>query len=365
MGHTALEAPDPALPPPHRNHLLALDGLRGVAALAVVVYHRRWWIADDSDFIQHAYLAVDFFFMLSGLVVALAYEQRLIERRLSLRSFALLRVIRLYPMILIGAVLGAAWLCLQALTHHVPGDILRTAAAFPFAALLVPIPPALFPLPFALNEPSWSLFFEVVANLAFAACVPWLRGRALGVVVLLFGIAMIATSLGFDGLNAGWKWGELHAGFVRVGFAFFAGVGLYRLRKTKHWPALALPFPLLSVVLIAALLPSLLPGAANAAYDLAMTMLVFPAIIVLASNDRAAGRWNGVMRVSGELSYPLYITHFPLLALSEALLWRLHLPNAAMLALSVGIAMVAALVFARAFDVPVRKWLNRKFGRRG
>lgn len=365
MAQTAPEAADRPLPPPHRHHLLALDGLRGVAALAVVVYHRRWWVADDSDFLQHAYLAVDFFFMLSGLVVALAYEQRLVERRLSFRGFALLRVIRLYPMIVVGALLGAAWMCLHGLTRDDPAEIARTAAAFPFAALLVPIPPALFPLPFALNEPSWSLFFEVAANLLFAACVPWLRGRALGVVILLFGVAMVATASSYDGLNAGWKWGELPAGFVRVGFAFFAGVGLYRLRGTRHWPALALPFPLLALLLTAALLPSLLPGGANAAYDLAMTMLVFPALIVLASNDRAAGRWNGVMRVSGELSYPLYITHFPLLALSEALLWRLHLPNLAMLGLSVAIAAVAALVFARAFDVPVRKWLSRKVGRRG
>jgi peptidoglycan/LPS O-acetylase OafA/YrhL len=356
-------AADGALPPPHRHHLLALDGLRGIAALAVVIYHRRWWIADDSEFLQHAYLAVDFFFMLSGLVVALAYERRLDDGRLGVRGFALLRVIRLYPMIVVGALLGAAFQCLHAVTSHDFGLIARTAAAFPFAVTVLPIPTPLFALPFALNEPSWSLFFELAANLLFAACVPWLRGRMIGIVILVFGIALIAISLSADGLNTGWTWGELHGGAVRVGFAFFAGVGLFRLRDTRYWPSLALPFPLLAVLLVAALLPSLLPGAANAGYDLAMTMLVFPAIIVTATNDRALGRWTGVMRVSGELSYPLYITHFPLLALSEALLWRLQLPNAAMLALSVAIALVAALLFARAFDVPVRKWLGARFGR--
>lgn len=364
MEQAAPDAIGGTLPPPHRHHLLALDGLRGVAALAVVIYHRRWWIADDSDFIQHAYLAVDFFFMLSGLVVALAYEQRLVERRLSLRSFVLLRAIRLYPMIVVGALIGAAFLGLRGLTSHDPGLIAHVVAAFPFAALVLPVPPVLFPLPFALNEPSWSLFFELAANLLFAACVPWLRGRALGGVIAVFAVALVFTALTFNGLNAGWEWGTFYAGFVRVGFAFFAGVALYRLRGTAHWPKLALPFPLLSILLIATLLPSLFAGAGNAAYDLALAMLVFPAIIVLASNDRANGKWNGVMRLSGELSYPLYITHFPLLAFSEMLLWRLHLPNAAMLSLSVAIAVVAALLFARAFDVPVRKWLGRKFGRR-
>ncbi|WP_404338481.1 acyltransferase family protein [Sphingomonas sp. MMS12-HWE2-04] len=364
MGQTAPDAIGGSLPPPHRHHLLALDGLRGVAALAVVVYHRRWWVADDSDFLQHAYLAVDFFFMLSGLVVALAYERRLSERRLSFGGFALLRAIRLYPMIVVGALLGAGFLGLRGVTTHDVGLIARTIAALPFAALVLPVPPGIFPLPFTLNEPSWSLFYELAANLAFAACVPWLRGRALGVVVAVFGLALVATSLTFDGLNAGWKWPELYAGFVRVGFAFFAGVALYRLHGTRRWPTFALPFPVLALALVAVLLPSLLP-AGNALYDLAMTMLVFPAIIVLASNDRAEGKWNGVMRSSGELSYPLYITHFPLLALSEMVLWRLHLPNMAMLALSVVIAAVAALLFSRAFDVPVRKWLGQRFGRRG
>ena len=62
-----------------KSHYEILDGLRGVAAILVVIFHTFEVYADENRFkqiINHGYLAVDFFFLLSGFVVAYAYDDR-------------------------------------------------------------------------------------------------------------------------------------------------------------------------------------------------------------------------------------------------------------------------------------------------
>ena len=92
-----------------KQHYELLDGLRGVAALLVVCYHifEGYAFAGGTmiESINHGYLAVDFFFMLSGFVIAYAYDERW-NRTLTLKSFFKRRLIRLHPMVVMGAVLG-------------------------------------------------------------------------------------------------------------------------------------------------------------------------------------------------------------------------------------------------------------------
>src|SRR5690349_1243138 len=89
-----------------RQHFKILDGLRGIAALSVVIFHFMEIAVPDyrKDFIAHAYLAVDFFFCLSGFVMAYAYDEKL--KKIGLKRFFTLRLIRLHPLVVIGSVIG-------------------------------------------------------------------------------------------------------------------------------------------------------------------------------------------------------------------------------------------------------------------
>ncbi|UYY57060.1 acyltransferase family protein [Sphingomonas sp. S2-65] len=346
------------------QHILALDGLRGIAALAIILYHRRWWAASDRDFLQHAYLAVDFFFLLSGLVIARAYEAGLHSGAMRWTDFALLRVVRLYPLLVIGALLGALFLCLRGVADQDYGLVGRALGGLPFAGLLLPLPPMLFELPFAMNEPSWTLFFELVANLAFALAAPRLSNRTLAITIAIFAGLLILVAVQFDGLNTGWRWETLHGGAARVGFSFLLGVGLHRAARCGRLPRLQAGSWLPAVLLVAVFCPSLFPRTMNASYDIAAAMLLFPAIIVLGCNCRPTTRVAPLLRGAGLLSYPAYIIHVPLLALYEAMIWRLGLPNLVMLGLGTAATGVAAWLLARYYDAPVRKVLGMRLVRR-
>ena len=89
-----------------KAHFEILDGLRGLAAIAVVIFHFMEWVYSDfsQNFIAHGFLAVDFFFCLSGFVIGYAYDERI--GKISVIAFLKLRLIRLHPLVIIGSVLG-------------------------------------------------------------------------------------------------------------------------------------------------------------------------------------------------------------------------------------------------------------------
>ena len=97
-----------------KPHYELLDGLRGIAALLVIWYHIFEGFATspiDQRF-NHGYLAVDFFFILSGFVVGYAYDDRW-KTTMNTKDFFKRRLIRLHPMVILGAVLGAITFCIQ------------------------------------------------------------------------------------------------------------------------------------------------------------------------------------------------------------------------------------------------------------
>lgn len=120
------------------KHFMGLDGLRGVAALIVVIYHRRFWVAGFEDW--HGYLAVDFFFLPSGFVISHAYGGRLASGQLSPDRFAVARVIRLYPLIVLGAVLGTVSFVIEGVQKSWLGLGLRALDALPFGGAALPQP---------------------------------------------------------------------------------------------------------------------------------------------------------------------------------------------------------------------------------
>jgi peptidoglycan/LPS O-acetylase OafA/YrhL len=336
-----------------KTHFMALDGLRGVAALLVVVFHRRWWIGPGA--IGHGYLAVDFFFMLSGFVIGYAYEGKLCRDELSFARFVRLRAERLGPLIALGALLGVGVLAVDAATKHWLGGVLRAIAALPLAVLTLPVP-WLSP-PFAINQPSWSLFYEILANLAFAMIAPRLSNRRL---VFLLGFAtagLVTVVLIRQDIFIGWAWATLLPGALRVIVPFLAGIGLHRLWAADRLPGLSVPFWLLALVL--ALLLVLPPFAKpfDALYVLACILLVFPALIALGSSCRPTGPWQRIAALSAELSFPIYILHYPMLDAFDLARQGSSLHGWRTLLIEVGVIAVASLIISRYFDVPARQRL--------
>ena len=348
-----------------QRHLATLDGLRGVAALSVVALH-AFIPVGLSSLTPHATLAVDFFFCLSGFVIAHAYESRLLDGAMSFGDFAAIRLVRLYPLILVGTLAGAALFVAQAVTLHQP--LLTPRFLFGLACELLLVPA---PAPSGggwrecppLDPPAWSLFFELLANFAYAALVVRLTGRVLTALLCASGLILLAYAHAVGGVLGGNYWHNLDGGLVRVGFAFLSGVALCR------WVArdAAAARPYLAFGVAAGLLGVLLcpvPPAANWLYESLAVLVAFPLIIAAGAWASPGRRAASVSLFLGRLSYPLYILHFPLVK-AFSYFARAHDVRGArlwlLIAMEVSCAVGFSIIVMRLFDEPVRAWLRRRW----
>jgi peptidoglycan/LPS O-acetylase OafA/YrhL len=294
-----------------------LDGLRGFAALLVVLYHmplyvQRWFYFPNS------FLAVDFFFCLSGFIIAYSYERRILNG-MSLADFSVARLIRLYPLYFLGSAFGL--LSALALTHaysrnHLtPGELLTTVA---LSLLLLPNLGDVWANHnvFPLNGPAWSLFFELFANLAF-----WFMIRSrLASKVWLLGVAgtcLVMLSLYKGPLaEAGAFSQSFTQGFARVGFSFCMGVAVFRFRETRRMAPVA---ALAVVFLLGGMLLTRGKIVEQHATQLVFVAVVSPLVVYLGSLVKIPVAAEPFCSFLGDFSYPLYILHQPFL-----LIWGGH-----------------------------------------
>lgn len=331
-----------------------LDALRGVAAWAVLTYH----MMQDSlpAIVPRGYLAVDFFFALSGFVVSAAYSHR-VEQPSGVGRYIQTRLIRLYPLVIIGALLGSA----AQFNVYRPAKLLLVLVT---GACLIPTPLAPASeehVAFAANPPSWSLFFEVLVNLAFGLVSRFLGVRALVAIVGLSGLALTLASFAMGSTNGSVYWPTLWMGVPHVCFSFFLGVLLQRLCSGSHLPRLSAPLWLLVLLLVATFSIPHLPGYLDVLEDLLAICLVFP-LLITAALGSGGGRLTTLI---GELSYPVYILQAGFAQHVKDLPAHLHVSSpAGTFALLLGL-QVPYLVFAYVayvgFDQPVRRWLSIRF----
>ena len=368
--------------PAGKDHYLILDGLRGVASLMVVLFHVCEAYRPDHPLTQpinHGYLAVDFFFLLSGFVIAYAYDDR--WQALSVRDFFKRRLIRLQPMVVMGMAIGALLFYFQA------------GAAFPLIAgtpawklllvmlvgcTLLPLPPSMdirgWSEMHPLDGPAWSLFFEYIANILYAVGLRRLSNRWLGVLVALAAALLVQLAVfGRRGdVIGGWAIDpeQLHIGFARLLFPFLAGMLLMRLGRrirVRH------AFAACSLLLVAALALPRFGGAdrlwLNGLYESLCVVVVFPLIVAAgAGATQVDGLSTRIAGFFGELSYPLYITHYGLIYVyTEWVDEHEALPFATRCAAGAAV-FVASIAVAYAclklYDLPVRKRLAEKFLKR-
>ncbi len=354
-----------------KDHFEVLDGLRGTAALLVVAFHIQGiTVLFDAPrlLLPHAYLAVDFFFALSGFVVGYAYDDR--WGTMSTAQFLRRRLIRLHPLVVLGAILGL----LSYVADPFAGD--RQAApailvmcAFVMAALALPSAP----LPnrlgdsHPLNAPAWTLFQEYVGNLAYALVLRRLGTRALAVAVGVAGLLSAAMALTLGSYDTGWGLANAWGAPVRLAYPFMTGLLLFRLQD--RLPRCRIGFVPLSVVLALAFAAPVWPAVGdvklNGLYQALCVLVLFPAIIVLGRHSRGSPSIRRLCRAAGILSYPLYITHYPFVYLYMNWISNGHVASGCTIWVPAALfvfTVVFAFVAYRLWDLPLRRALQRRDG---
>lgn len=350
--HQALAAP--------RDHFYALDAMRGMAALMVVCLHEYQAFSGlPQPFSGH--LAVDLFFLLSGYVIASAYDQRL-ATGMSFGTFLKLRLIRLYPLYLIGFGIGFVRVLIQFKVGSAPPPMEAFAWGTIMELFMLPTPMTLgwqHDFAFFLNPPAWSLFFEIAVNILFAAVYRHLNQRVLLAILALSGIALIGAANQHHSIEIGNYWHTFLFGIPRVVFPFF--LGIWMQRHAPRLPGLGNSFAWILTGLIALAL-AWHPQGYRLEYDLVMVMAVFPLSLIIATSIKASGFTEKACRSAGDLSYAIYIVHFPVFDMALAIIRRTSddlttRPYSGPLA----ILLVALLCLAldHFYDKPVRKWLAR------
>lgn len=356
---------------PHYN---ILNGLRGVAAIMVVIFHLFEAFATShlDQRINHGYLAVDFFFILSGFVIGYAYDDR--WDKMSVKDFIKRRLIRLHPMVVIGALIGAAMFYTQGCSVW---DVSQVSIGMLLVATLL----NLFLIPatvgseirgvgemYPLNGPSWSLFFEYVGNLLYVFIIRKLPTIALSVLVGVAGAALAWYAISYGDICVGYSLESSNfiGGSFRLLFSFSAGLLLSRVFKpTKVKGA----FWIGAIALIVVASIPRIGGAENmwmnGLYDTFCVLAVFPLIVYLGASGNTTDKTSTrICKFLGDISYPLYMVHYPFIYLyfawvkNENLTFEQSLPGA--ITLVVGCIILAYLCL-KLFDEPVRKYLTNRF----
>jgi peptidoglycan/LPS O-acetylase OafA/YrhL len=353
-----------------KEHFEVLDGLRGSAAFLIVIFHLfnySFGFQGPWALVKHAHLAVDFFFALSGFVVAYAYDDR--RRRMTIMQFFRIRLIRLHPLVLVGATLGLLFYLLEffSIAATKRGPLSMVLLAYLTSLLLLPSPPIVgrHNESQALNGPAWSLMQEYLGNIAYALILRRLRTVTLWIVFTISGLALIWVANSKGSLDGGWDYPNIWMAPLRLTVSFVMGLLLYRIHDSVRMPKIGLL--ILSIILVVCFqMPHFVKIGAldwNGLYEAACVLALFPVIILCGAHSNAGTGMIRLCKFSGRLSYPLYITHIGFVYILASYAWTQH-PGTAVIIfwilVELPIVIFVAWLFLKFFDEPVRAWLTRR-----
>lgn len=379
-----------------------LDGLRGVAAIIVLLYHHFEEFGPGITSF-HGYLAVDFFFILSGFVVGYAYDDRWKSinnpNGMTLSDFFKRRLIRLHPMLLFGMFFGLLMFYFGAgsnlptiMQSHWPTILI----SFVFAILLIPVPKMFDVRGWgevnSFNGNSWTLGFEYLANILYALFIRHLGKTMLTFLVIFFAILTIGMGLGFDFFGimntrpdyqpigtfiGGWDMNpdQLLLGWIRLLYPFFAGLLLSRImansKSSQNSNSLLnrhgflIASVCLSVILLMPYIGSQDQPLYNGVYEIMCILIAFPAIVYMGAKGMVSGKIHSFCKWLGDISYPLYITHSPII-FTLCIGWKANNPEATpdqivfVCCCSIILSLMVAWASLKLWDEPVRKWLRNQ-----
>jgi peptidoglycan/LPS O-acetylase OafA/YrhL len=356
----------------------ALDGMRGIAAVAVMLFH--FTSNYGIMFLKHAPLAVDIFFILSGFVIAHSYGDRL-DRTMTPREYLLRRIVRLYPLFLVGLLGGTAIWYLQfkpsAQSYsgaEIVNALVANALFLPYFAVhsIQDAGPAgitagtLFPA----NPPAWSLFFEMVASVAFVFAARMKQPHMLALICLSYVALLICgwftaaadNVTGVD-IQQGWVASSFAGGFPRVLFGFFLGVFIYNSSRDGQYATLRRLLSkyfgniyLLYFILLAIFM---FPAYLRGAYEAFVVAVIAPCLVIAGASirlDNPASRQ--VADFLGWISYPVYCLHWPVGHLVFYLSGNSHEFSAVSMAAAVAATLTVSVALTKYFDEPVRRYFS-------
>lgn len=339
------------------SRFVGFDGLRGVAAIVVVLGHS--FGINQFDLALRHYLAVDFFFLLSGFVLAHAYDGPLRDGSLTTMAFVRNRLLRLHPLVVLAAAIPAATHTIGALAGVVQGPDLHVYQASLLGMLSLPYTgygiggPA-----YPLNVSQWSLLAEYLVNLLFVLLAPWLGWRLLLALIAGGAASLVGIMLSTGSLNHGADFINFEFGLARTIFPFFLGVALARLHRSGRLSAVNLPWPAQAALLM---LPMLAPHTPlDPVLELAAVLFLFPIVILAGRVDSFPSAGGRLMEWMGAISYPLYILHWPIVRLVH----RFAPPELGsaeaclVVAVQLILSVVAAQLALTLFDKPVQDLLR-------
>ncbi|WP_242148774.1 acyltransferase family protein [Sphingomonas sp. BAUL-RG-20F-R05-02] len=350
-----------------KQHFEVLDGLRGSAALLVVLFHIQGitvgW-QGSKILLHHGPLAVDFFFALSGFVIAYAYDNRWGGMRV--RQFLTLRLIRLHPMVILGVLLGFASYLLDPFAGDAQAASWRMVlVALGMGLLLLPTwsLPNRFGDTHTLNGPCWSLLQEYVGNLAYALVLRHLSARVLAVLAVLSGLVLVACAGALGSLDQGSDWRSVWMAPVRLCFPFLTGMWLFRVKD--RLPCVRLGWLPLTAVMIGVMALPTWPEVGglklNGLYEAACVVFVFPAMLVLGAHSEPGRGMLGLCKASGRISYPIYMVHFPFLYVWMNYVANEHATSAQLVVIGLALVPLVLLASGAAYeywDKPIRRRLR-------
>lgn len=344
-----------------KQHFEILDGLRGVAAISVVIYHfvEMAFFDFSKNFIYHGFLAVDFFFCLSGFVIGYAYDDRI--EKMGAVEFLKSRFIRLHPLVVLGSILGLlAFLFDPFSGQSALYGLGKTILIFLTSIFMIPFPvmeERSFNL-FGINAPAWSLFWEYVANIFYVFILYKISRKSLLVLTIVTAIVLAYVSHAAGGsLTGGWSKATFWDGGARIAYSFLAGLLIYRsnwIIKSK------IGFAGLSVLLF---LTFIIPYDVNWNWITEPLIVIFfyPLLIALGAGSTLTKGLKSLCKFSGNISYPLYMTHYFVIWIFLNY-YTAHQPDTGQLTLIIITGVILLLGFAYlamvSFDIPIRKYLN-------
>ena len=375
-----------------------LDGLRGVAALMVVLFHifETYSKGPAYQIINHGYLAVDFFFVLSGFVVGYAYDDR--WDKMTTWGFFKRRLTRLHPMVIAGTLVGAAlfFFAGNAFPQTQQVELWKFLLCLVMGLLILPCPNSLDIRGWgelnSFNGPVWTLTLEYIGNILYAFVLRRLPRMALAVLAVICAFFTLDVTLGWNifGLFeaphytviGGWSLtpDQIYIGFTRLLYPFLCGLLISRIlpaRRTADNPS-GSPIHLkggfwwcgLAIVVLLAM-PNIggKMGVADGLFQAACILVLFPLIVLAGAGSKTTDRRStAVCKWLGDISYPIYITHYPLIYMQMD--WVAQHPDAPLwqhIAVGTSVVLMAILLawgLLKAYDLPVRGWLTEHWLKR-